>query len=232
MEAANDADVICILVPDDVIALLAARAARRLVRDRRERLHARLRPTGPARRQRDGRAADARSRSAPLLRGRRRVHHRGRRAPRRDRARARPRARDRQGDRRSAPGWARAHADAGSGARSRRRAGALTRAHRREQRVRADDDGARHPDRGDRRRARALGRGRAHLPAAARGRATRCSPSSTRRRASTASSRAAAATTTSTSRRRCAASPTTSSRAGSPTSGTPNATPATRRSRG
>ena len=33
-------------------------------------------------------------------------------------------------------------------------------------------------------------------------------------------------------RRRCARSPTTSSRAASPTSGTPNATPATRRSRG
>ena len=69
-----------------------------------------------------------------------------------------------------------------------------------EQRVRADDDRARHPDRGDRHRARALGRGRAHVPAAARGRATRCSRSSTRRRASTASSRGAAATTTSTSR--------------------------------
>ena len=107
----------------------AARAERRLVRDRRERLHARLRPPRSARRQRDGRAAHARPRGAPLLRGRRRVHHRGRCAPRRHRAARSHRVLAiAQGDRRSAPGRARAHADAGGGARSRCRAGALARA--------------------------------------------------------------------------------------------------------
>ena len=49
VEAANDADIICILVPDDVIALLPLAPTRRLVRDRREWVHARLRSPRPAR---------------------------------------------------------------------------------------------------------------------------------------------------------------------------------------
>ena len=131
VEAASDADIICILVPDDVDRAAAAAAEGRLVRDRRERLHARVRPPRPARRRRHGRAAHARARGAALLRGRRRVHHRGRRAPRRDRdARSERVARDRARDRRPAPGRDRDDADAGGGARPRRRAGALARARR------------------------------------------------------------------------------------------------------
>ena len=138
VEAASDADIICILVPDDVVPALADRAERRLVRDRRERLHARVRPARAARRRRNGRAADARPRGAPLLRGRRRVHHRGRRAPRRHRdARWTRVLAIAKRHRRTAPGRDRADADAGGGARPRRRAGALARADGGEQRVRA-----------------------------------------------------------------------------------------------
>ena len=171
LEAANDADVICILVPDDVIPLAAARARADSCVIVASGYTLGVRPPRPARRQRDGRAAHARPRGAPLLRGGRRLHHRGRRAPRRDRRRRSPAC---SRSRRRSAACARvaieltpmqeAVLDLGG------RAGAVARAHRRQQRVRADDDRARHPDRGDRRRARAVGRGRAHVPVAARGR--------------------------------------------------------------
>ena len=119
VEAANDADVICILVPDDVIALLplAPRADSCVIVASGYTLgFGRLDPPGDS-----GMVAPRMlgPEVRALLRGRRRVHHRGRRAPRRDRSRARTRARRREGDRRSAPGRPRAHADAGGGARPR-----------------------------------------------------------------------------------------------------------------
>ena len=91
------------------------------------------------------------------------------------------------------------------------------------------DARARHPDRGDRHRARAVGRGRAHATGSSRevGYAVQSefhSPTSQygqlTRRGTLRPPRLRC--------RRCARSPTTSSRAASPTSGTPSATPATR----
>ncbi len=203
--------IVCVLVPDDVIPSLPLRgrpdgctivaSGYTLAFDR---LDGRRRP-------RDGRAPHARSRGPPLLRGRRRVHHRGRRAPRRHRPRAGARARRS----RRAIGGLRQGAielthDAGSGARPRRRAGAVARAHGREQRVRRHDDRST-ASRSRRSSPSSCCRARSSAPTGCSARsATRCSPSSTRRRASTASCRAAGATTISTSARSCASSPTTS----------------------
>ena len=144
VEGANDADVICILVPDDVIAAAPALAPRRLLRDRRERLHARVRPARSARRRGHGRTAHARPRSSELLRRRGRLHHCGRRASRRDRPRAGTRARRRPRDRRIAAGRDRADRDARGGARPRRRAGPVAGADGSQHGLRADDGGARH----------------------------------------------------------------------------------------
>ena len=225
VEAANDADIICILVPDDVIALLplAPKADSCVIVASGYTLgFGRLDPPGDS-------GMVAPRMLGPEVRGCYEegvgfitavgVHHDA------TGSRARARARDRQGDRRPAPGRHRAHADAGGGARPRCRAGALARARRGQQRVRADDDRARHPDRGDRGRARALGRGRAHLPAVARGRLRGAVRVPLADEPVRPAARAAAASTTSTSPRRCAGSPTTSSRVASPTSGTPSATP-------
>ena len=85
---ASDADIVCVLVPDDVIPSLPLRRKADGLTDRRERLHVRLRPVRARRRHRDDRTAHARTRGATLLRGGHRLHHRGRRASRRHRARA------------------------------------------------------------------------------------------------------------------------------------------------
>ena len=82
------------------------------------------------------------------------------------RARARV-ARRRQGHRRPAPGCDRDDRDAGGGARPGRRAGAVAGAAQGQRVVRRRDARARHPARGDPHRAVPVGRGRAHLPAAA-----------------------------------------------------------------
>ena len=100
LDAASSADVVCVLVPDDAIPDLPLQPKDRRAGDRGQRLHARVRPLRPRLRRRHGRAPHARARGAPLLRGGHRLHHRLRRAPRRDRPR--PRARRSPSPRRSA----------------------------------------------------------------------------------------------------------------------------------
>ena len=230
LEDASDADVVCVLVPDDVIpSLPLTRKADGLtiVASGYTLAFDRFEPDGDV------------GMIAPRMLGPevRRCYEEGigfitAVGVHRDVTgrRAGTHARGRQGDRRAAPGRHRAHAAAGGDPRPRRRAGAVARADARQQHVRAGDARARDPARGDHHRARALGRGRAHHAARARGRlrgAVRVpfadepvrpadAPRGLRRRPRSG--------------RRCAASSTTSPRAGSPTSGMPSATPATRSS--
>ena len=87
VEAASAADVVCILVPDDVIpALPITRPTRALTVLASGYTYAFDR-FAPDRRPRHGRAAHARARGAALLPGGHRLHHRARRAPRRHRHR-------------------------------------------------------------------------------------------------------------------------------------------------
>src|SRR4029078_9270258 len=142
LDAASEFDVLCILIPDDIIpslpitprddALVVLRSgytppvvanppARRRAGRRRERLHARVRPVRSRVRRGHGRAAHAGPGGASLLRGRHRLHHCVRRAPRRHRHGARAHAGGREGDRRPPPGRHRADRAPGGGARPRGR---------------------------------------------------------------------------------------------------------------
>ena len=132
-----DADVICILVPDDVIPSLPIAAARP-TRSSSSRAATRSRSTASTPRATSGMVA-------PRMLGPevRRCYEEGigfitavRRPPRRHRHARGPHARGRQGDRRPAAGRDRADADAGGRARPRGRAGAVARAQARQRVVR------------------------------------------------------------------------------------------------
>ena len=174
LDAASEFDVLCILIPDDVIpslpiqpradALVVVASGYTLAFDRFD-------PDGDVG---HGRAAHARSGGAPLLRGGHRVHHRVRRPPRRDRHAPGAHARRRQGDRWPPPGRDRADRRRQEAVLDLAVEQALSPALSRVIAVvHAGDARARDPDRGDHHRARALGRGRAHVPADAGGRLRR-----------------------------------------------------------
>ena len=100
---ADEADVICVLIPDDVIPTLGCRRVRTHWSSWRAvtRSHSGGRPDV---RCRDGRATDARARGSAVLSRGGRLHHRGRGATRRDQDRESPRIGCCHGDRRASSG--------------------------------------------------------------------------------------------------------------------------------